>query len=123
MTSPPDPATEQASRLAAGQALDEAALQTLDPALARGLQRLARMRLGIDAAAVAGASWGHLHQLDFVARGGFGDVYRAYDPTLERTVALKLRRDDLQVVISSGREGSETRAPRISAAKRPAPIV
>ncbi len=104
MMTPDDPAVEQASRLAAGQSLDESVLRELDPQVARGLQRLADMHLGINPNASIGASWGHLHQLDFVARGGFGDVYRAYDPTLERTVALKLRRDDLPVVISSGRD-------------------
>jgi hypothetical protein len=104
MNTPADPAIEQASRLASGQSLDEAVLRDLDPQVARGLQRLARMRQGMNPNTPVGASWGHLQQLDFVARGGFGDVYRAYDPTLERTVALKLRRDDLPVVISSGRD-------------------
>jgi serine/threonine protein kinase len=97
-------AIEQAARLADGQKLDDAALRDLDPQVARGLQRLAILHQPLAADAPMGASWGHLHQLDFVARGGFGDVYRAYDPTLERTVALKLRRDDLPVVISSGRD-------------------
>lgn len=101
---PLDAATEQASRLAAGQALDAGVLGVIDPVVARGLQRLARMHQGTDSGAAVGESWGHLQQLDFVARGGFGDVYRAYDPTLERTVALKLRRGDLPVVISSGRD-------------------
>ena len=38
------------------------------------------------------ASWGPLQILERVGRGGFGEVSRAYDPNLDREVALKLRR-------------------------------
>ncbi|HUE86491.1 MAG TPA: protein kinase [Vicinamibacterales bacterium] len=37
-----------------------------------------------------GATWGSLRVLEHVGRGRFGDVYRAWDPTLDREVALKL---------------------------------
>jgi tetratricopeptide (TPR) repeat protein len=37
-----------------------------------------------------GAAWGSLRVLEHVGRGRFGDVYRAWDPTLDREVALKL---------------------------------
>ena len=46
------------------------------------------------AAADAPAEWGHLRIVESLGRGGFGDVFRAYDPLLEREVALKLRRED-----------------------------
>ena len=37
-------------------------------------------------------SWGFLRALDRIGEGSFGEVWRAWDPSLEREVALKLRR-------------------------------
>lgn len=37
-------------------------------------------------------TWGHLQVLQKLGEGSFGEVYRAFDPVLERDVALKLRR-------------------------------
>jgi eukaryotic-like serine/threonine-protein kinase len=39
-----------------------------------------------------GATWGSLRIVERIGRGRFGDVYRAWDPSLEREVALKLLR-------------------------------
>ena len=36
------------------------------------------------------SAWGHLTELKKIARGVFGDIYRAWDTRLEREVALKL---------------------------------
>ncbi|MCB1561024.1 MAG: protein kinase [Xanthomonadales bacterium] len=47
-----------------------------------------------DGQAVVPAEWGHLRIVESLGCGGFGTVYRAFDPLLERDVALKLRRED-----------------------------
>lgn len=46
----------------------------------------------IEAVAEAGAPrrWGKLQIIDHLGHGGFADVYRAWDPALERDVALKI---------------------------------
>jgi TolB-like protein len=36
------------------------------------------------------SSWGHLELIEVVGRGSYGTVYRAWDPKLDRLVALKL---------------------------------
>lgn len=44
-------------------------------------------------------AWKHYRNLRFVAEGGMGRIFKAYDPTLKRVVALKfLRRDEPDLV-------------------------
>ena len=38
----------------------------------------------------AGATWGSFHILALVGRGSFGEVYQAWDPSLQREIALKI---------------------------------
>jgi len=45
-------------------------------------------------AAIPFQRWGHLEILERIGGGGFGEVYRARDPKLEREVALKLLRGE-----------------------------
>ncbi|MEN8165653.1 MAG: serine/threonine-protein kinase, partial [Acidobacteriota bacterium] len=50
-------------------------------------------------------NWDRYELVDFIGQGGMGDVYRANDPRLGRTVAIKfLRRDDPDVVARFVRE-------------------
>jgi eukaryotic-like serine/threonine-protein kinase len=64
-------------------------------------------------------TWGHLQALEQIGRGGFGRVYRAWDPTLAREVALKLVTvpDELRVnaleVLREGRLLARIRHPNV----------
>jgi len=64
--------------------------------------------------------WGTLEIREHVGRGRFGDVYRAWDPALDRHVALKLlRRDAVQasagsVVVHEGRLMGRVRHPNVA---------
>jgi serine/threonine protein kinase/Tol biopolymer transport system component len=68
---------------------------------------------------LAGVRWAHLDVLEHVASGGFGDVYRAWDPQLDREVALKLlfRGPDADAhadeVVEEGRMLARVRHPHI----------
>lgn len=64
--------------------------------------------------------WGHLQVFDRIGHGAFGDVYRAWDPRLDREVALKLLRSDVLddagpscAVIEEGRLLARVRHPNV----------
>src|SRR5262245_48160982 len=66
------------------------------------------------------ATWGSLRLLERVGEGAFGDVFRAWDPRLDREVALKLlRRPDSRhdsvgsLVIDEGRLLARVRHPNV----------
>lgn len=77
--------------------------QSRTPAPARAaldnLRRIAAIheahaRLVTDPGPAAGVGWGPLRVLERIGAGSFAEVHRAYDPSLQREVALKLRRAD-----------------------------
>lgn len=68
-----------------------------------------------------GATWGSLRIIEKVGHGRFGDVYRAWDPALDREVALKLLRhrrnsphSDDSDVVDEGRLMARVRHPNVA---------
>lgn len=65
--------------------------------------------------------WRHLRVEEEIGEGGFGKVYRAWDPTLRRSVALKLVREDLtsgpqeDLLMAEARRMARVRHPNILA--------
>jgi hypothetical protein len=89
---PPEAALDIARRIADGLQIQWSEVSASDPALALGLNKLQRLAQSLQGPLAAGRRWGHLQQLELAGTGGFGEVYRAFDSSLDRTVALKLRR-------------------------------
>ncbi len=91
-----------AARVADGEAVDwTAARDALTGEEFDRLRQLAelagvmRRRDGTDGAGLRpGQRWGHLEVRGALGRGTFGEVMLAFDPILQREVALKLRRAD-----------------------------
>jgi serine/threonine protein kinase len=93
---------EIARRIADGESVDLAELGQGNPDLARRLGKLQSLAHAMQGSSTSGSRWGHLQQLQLAGQGGFGAVYRAYDPTLDRMVALKLRHTDGAAMLPSG---------------------
>lgn len=81
-----------------------------------------RQRRRTDDAVEAGGSWmwGHLQVFERIGHGAYGDVYRAWDPRLDREVALKLLPSDVSsagpsnsLAIEEGRLLARVRHPNV----------
>jgi eukaryotic-like serine/threonine-protein kinase len=73
---------------------------------ARGEQRLEAEKPPLS----KGAAIGRYLILDLVGRGGMGDVYAAYDPKLDRRIALKLLKERVTSPLSVARFSREAQA-------------
>src|SRR3954447_825494 len=62
------------------------------------------------ATSIQPSRWGHLRVLEPLGRGSFGEVFRAWDETLDREVALKLMHDD-EEAFQEGRALARVRHP------------
>ena len=134
MTPDRDPIDDLAERLLDADTIDWAAEETSAPDdHARAIVRHLRvLRAVADTHGTAGsrpaatsedpaafpARWGHLRILERVGHGSFGDVFRAWDETLDREVALKLLRageDDSggSSVVEEGRLLARVRHPHV----------
>jgi len=120
-----DPLEAWSARLADGEAVDwDAARRALPASEFRRLQQLAdlacTMRQCGDSSASAGRRWGHLDIRASLGRGSFGEVVLAFDPILQRDVALKLRHsespdDDPALWIREARQLARVRHPNVLA--------
>lgn len=94
-----------------------------DKALVEQLETLAtlgRMRRAGGPMPAEPWRWGHLQVFERIGHGAFGDVHRAWDPRLDREVALKLLRADVlddersgSAVIEEGRLLARVRHPNV----------
>lgn len=118
------------ARLADGGAIDwEQAREELPPDLVTRLASLDRLframrsdpaaHSGLDLAQGDTEQWGHLRIGAPLAEGGYGVVVRAFDPILQREVALKLRRpdamDEVTAWIHEARRLARVRHPNVLA--------
>jgi eukaryotic-like serine/threonine-protein kinase len=91
-----------------------------DHALVEQLKILAAVRRASVSMPAEPWRWGHLQVFERIGQGAFGDVHRAWDPRLDREVALKLLRSDVladdgpgSAVIEEGRLLARVRHPNV----------
>lgn len=102
-----------AEQLADGRMLGAEDLAELDPDLAAGLKQIEALALGFGALQPAplapqlarGSRFGSLEIQEILGQGGYGTVYRAHDPQLDREVALKVPDDQSRGAHELLREG------------------
>jgi eukaryotic-like serine/threonine-protein kinase len=82
-----------------------------------GASEVAASALPAAAAEPALGTWGHLRILEKLGEGVFGEVFRAYDPSLQREVALKLLHPRVRPLASEERDLDEAR--RIARVRHP----
>ena len=115
-----------ASAILEGRGIDwDAVALGADPGYLNELQALANVVSahvqlpGAPASArAAPARWGNLEVRERIGGGAFGDVYRAYDPRVDRTVALKLLHEAVDssaadAVIAEARSLARIRHPSV----------
>jgi TolB-like protein len=92
----------------------------LDKAFVEQLKTLATLRRASVSMPPESWRWGHLQVFERIGQGAFGDVHRAWDPRLDREVALKLLRSDVpddagprSAVIEEGRLLARVRHPNV----------
>jgi TolB-like protein/cytochrome c-type biogenesis protein CcmH/NrfG len=92
----------------------------LDKAFVEQLKTLATLRRASVSMTPEPWRWGHLQVFERIGHGAFGDVHRAWDPRLDREVALKLLRSDVldddgpgSAVIEEGRLLARVRHPNV----------
>lgn len=138
MAGPETPLVETAAIVADGGAPDWDDLQSAANAHTRAvigrlrdLAEIARLHATLTTAGAGtapaarralepGQTWGDLQVIERVGSGRFGDVYRAFDPSLDREVALKILgnledapSDDLSAMVEEGRLAARVRHPNV----------
>ncbi len=104
-------------------------LESSDPAFWRRLKKMAAIGQALQKSQQdseyehekALFSWGHLHVLERIGTGSFGEVFRAHDSTLDREVAVKLLKSEqisgyqTRNFIAEAKRMAKVRHPRVLA--------